>query len=151
MMITRWTHSTRALSLHTFGLSFPEWKVSETQPFMTLEEITLSLTDPKFVWMIAEDHEGGLLGACLASMADPDRAGACIVYLGVLPGVRRQGVATKLLSATLTELRGLGQNYIYTWAHPTSGVVELMETAGFVKGHTCVWMDSTIGPDHASS
>lgn len=145
MLISRWTHATRALELHAFGLSLPEWKVSATRPFMSLEEIESSLLDPRFIWMIAEDRDGGILGACLASTVDPDHAGACIVYLGVLSSVRRQGVATKLFKAMLTKLREAGHNYVYAWAHPISGVIELMTSEGFTKGHTCVWMDATIG------
>jgi GNAT superfamily N-acetyltransferase len=113
--------------------------------FPSVVEINDSLRDDQ-LWLVATYH-GSVIGFIHAA-GDADRGvsanTACIVYACVIEPHQNTGVGSALLDAAITELRGGGIDYVYAWAHPTSGAVEFMEKQGFTRGKTCVWMDRKL-------
>jgi len=133
--------------LHSFCATFPELKVSSQSEFMTIEELEFAILSNGSSSRYASDN-GKVVGFCLGTIGDPDSGGypthACIVYLAVAPECRNIGIGTALLREVIDSLRTKGVSYIYTWACPTSGMVELCERVGMLPGRTCLWMDMLI-------
>ena len=138
--------------LYRFCLAFPELKVSSTSEFMTPKELDFSVTSTWSVIRVAIIC-GRIVGFCLGTIGDPDTGGypthACIVYLAVAPHCRKCGIGSQLLKEVVDSLRAKGVTYIYTWACPTSGMVEVCARAGMVSGRTCQWMDMAIAADES--
>jgi GNAT superfamily N-acetyltransferase len=113
--------------------------------FPSAVEIDDSLRDDQ-LWLIA-DYHGQIVGFIHAA-SDADRGvsanSACIVYARVIETHQNTGVGSALLQAALAALREIGIDYVYAWAHPTSGAVEFMEKHGFSRGKSCVWMDKRL-------
>lgn len=98
------------------------------------------------LWFVATYY--GLVAGFIHAASDADRGvsanTACIVYACVAMSYQHVGLGTGLLNAVLAELRATGIDYVYAWAHPTSGAVEFMEKNGFTRGKSCVWMDKQL-------
>jgi len=62
----------------------------------------------------------------------------------VPPGHRQSGIATKLATACLAELKRRGINNVFSWARAGGEVVTILEQHGFARGHEYVWMDRAI-------
>lgn len=127
-----------------FGNSIPELKVNAEIDFMTRDEVLSAVTNPRGVFLVAVS-DGSIVGFSYANTQDLDRvlvAGhACLVYLAVHPSRRAAGLGNELYQRMLDELKSRGVSYVYSWANPTSGIVEFMQRRGWSKGHPCVWMD----------
>jgi GNAT superfamily N-acetyltransferase len=113
--------------------------------FPSVVEINDSLRDDA-LWFVATYH-GQVVGFIHAA-CDVDRGTsantACIVYARVIEPHQNTGVGSLLVDLALVTLRAQGIDYVYAWAHPTSGAVEFMEKQGFTRGKTCVWMDRKL-------
>lgn len=145
--------------LHALGRDVPELSVSNAGDFMSRDELLLAIEHPSSVFLVVHAEGAGLpqfqttppstiLGFAYARIDDLDRGPAvdqaCFVYLAVASAYRRFGVGAMLCRVALRELRRRGVRHVYTWADPTSGVVEFMERRGFAKGKACVWMDRVL-------
>lgn len=133
--------------LWAFGITIPELKVSDEGEFMTRKDVRLAVESELGVVALATLRDR-IVGFCYANVADSDRPGAgekaCLVYLAVAPEMRGHGIAARLYGMTLEGLRELGVNYVYAWAHPTSGIIGFLERREFAKGHPYVWMDKKL-------
>jgi len=113
--------------------------------FPSIVEIDDALRDDQ-LWMVAT-HNDRIVGFTHAA-TDPDRGASAntarIVYARVIELHQSAGVGSALLGRTLTVLHDQGVDYVYAWAHPTSGAIEFMEKNGFTRGKTCVWMDRRL-------
>lgn len=112
------------------------------------DQITLiDSLDNDDCWIVAV-RDTKIIGFVHASERDGDRGTAanhaCVVYAAVQQGERAHGIGAALMAAAMEFLSGAGIDYVYTWAHPTSGAVEFMEKNGFTRGKTCVWMDKKL-------
>jgi N-acetylglutamate synthase-like GNAT family acetyltransferase len=144
--------------IHSLGQTIPELRVSDSCDFMTQDELSDAIIEAAgifFVSILETLPESRLInGFAYARVGDLDRAGgidqACFVYLAVRKEDRHRGIGDKLCRRVLGEMIRRGVQHVYTWAHPTSGVIEFMERQGFTKGHTCVWMDRRLTFDDQS-
>ncbi len=140
-----------AVRLHVLGAIIPELKVSSQEEWMTLKEVREAVLCSNGEFLVAEvdDTRKGLVGFSYALVGDLDRGTsgrdtACLVYLAVRPNWREQGIARRLYEEVCTRLKGRGVSYVYAWACPSSGVVDLLEKQGWKSGRTCTWMDRQI-------
>jgi len=137
-----------AESIHSFGITIPEIKVSSQVEFMSEDELRVTLENPCAVVFLACDKEGEIQGFCLGQTGDPDHCDdptqACLVYIAVAEKWRGSSLAVRLYRGVVDELKKQGVTYLYAWACPTSGAVQFFTKQGMVPGKTCVWMDTKI-------
>lgn len=135
--------------IHSLGANAPELNVGGMRgAFPTLDELETSI-NVEDIWLVLESDRGHVLGFCCARPGDSDGRGhrsACLVYLFVEALHRRKGFARMLWDGLLISLGAGGVDHVYTWANPTSGVVEFFERQGFSKGKPCIWMDVDLSP-----
>lgn len=138
-------------SIHALGSNAPELNVGGASGgFPSLEQIEDDIFESH--WLVLENDRGHVWGFCCARQDDTDRRGgegrsACVVYLFVEQRWRRLWLAKKLWDAMRVSLGAAGVIRVYTWAHPTSGVIEFFQKQGFAAGKPCVWMDCDLsGP-----
>jgi GNAT superfamily N-acetyltransferase len=115
--------------------------------FPSAVEIDDALRDDQ-LWLIATYYGHSRVVGFIHAASDVDRGvsanSACIVYARVIEPHQNTGVGSALLQAALAALKEIGIDYVYAWAHPTSGAVEFMEKHGFSRGKSCVWMDRKL-------
>ena len=131
-------------AIYQLGCRIPELQVSTKAPFMGVDELRAALASERDVFLV-DNCEGEITGFVYAAIGDLDRGGdraqACLVYLAISTSWRRRGVASVLWSHCSSLLVASGVRHVYAWAHPTSGVIDLLQRNGFIRGHECVWMD----------
>lgn len=129
--------------ISALGSSAPELDVGGVAGrFPSLDELETDLFESD--WLVVVDERNHVWGFCCARINDGDGrspGSACLVYLFVESRHRRQGLAKMLWEAMSMCIQAAGVEHVYTWANPTSGVVEFFERHGFAKGKPCVWMD----------
>jgi N-acetylglutamate synthase-like GNAT family acetyltransferase len=134
-------------TLYDIGLRTPELSVSDGA-FMDRKEFRWYIVNRHAVFLVAEEN-GRIAGFICANTRDTERAAehecACIVYLVVLPGYRKRGLATALFKECVRQLKKKRIRYIFTWANAKSKPIQkFMEKQGLKKGHACIWMDKSI-------
>ena len=134
--------------LYEIGKSTPELRVSSIEEFMDADEFKWAITNPKSVFLVAEEQE--IAGFIYASAKDLDRPFmhkyACLVYFVVSPKFRRRGIAKQLYIECEKGLKKLGMTHVYIWANSEGNgeIIELMKKQGFSLGHKYSWMDKKI-------
>ncbi len=136
-------------SLYKLGLATPEFQVSGNSEFMENDEFLSAIQNPNGIFLLAE-FDGGIAGFIYANMQDPERGPktkwACLVYLVVEAGHRKDGIAQRLYAVCFEELKKSGVNRLYGWANAESdgSVINFLKKNGFNEGHKYVWMDKKI-------
>jgi ribosomal protein S18 acetylase RimI-like enzyme len=136
-------------ALYQIGLATPELRVSQTEQFMDPDEFAYAIVNPLAVFLVAQT-ESEITGFIYAHAKDANKPFqnryACLVYLAVLPGFRRLGIARQLFVRCEERLRELGITHIYSWANSEGdlGIVHFMEQQQFLRGHQYVWMDKKL-------
>lgn len=134
--------------LYSIGRNTPEFKVSANEEFMDKDEFKWYIANRHAVFLVAVE-DGNIAGFICANTRDTERAAkhecACIVYVAVLPGYRKRGLATALFKECARRLKEKRIKYIFTWANAKSKPIQkFMEKQGFAKGHKYIWMDRKI-------
>ncbi|MBI2666484.1 GNAT family N-acetyltransferase [Candidatus Woesearchaeota archaeon] len=152
-------------TLYKIGKETPELRVSATEEFMGAEEFKWSLSDPKWIFLVAEEEsnpeknqendqkierEKSITGFIYAHTEDMEKPYpqklACLIYLTVLPEFRKRGIAKELYTVCEKNLKTKGITHLYGWAH-TEGkgeIISFMKKQGFAEGHEYKWMDKKI-------
>ncbi len=134
-------------SLYDVGLKTPELRVSATEKFMDLDDFRRRIKGKNHVFILAE-VEGKTVGFISANAKDADsplkNRYACLVYLVVLPGYRKLGIATKLHEMCMKKLKAMRITHVYAWADTKSGIIKFMKKKGFKIGKPSVWVDKKI-------
>lgn len=132
-----------ASAISALGSNEPELSVGGAAGrFPSLEELESDLFESN--WLVVVDERDHVWGFCCVRINDGDgrsSGSACLVYLFVEARYRRQGLAKMLWEMMLIDIQAAGVTHLYTWANPTSGVVEFFAGQGLAKGKPCVWMD----------
>ncbi len=137
-------------ALYALGLATPEFQVGAEGPFMEPDEFLSAIENPHGTFLLAEDGQV-ILGFVYASRQDVERgprtSWACLVYLVVESAHRKRGVARKLYTACINDLRTHGVRSVYAWANTESdgSIVSFLKKEGYAAGHRYVWMDKDIG------
>lgn len=135
--------------LYRIGESTPELRVSATEKFMEKDEFSSAITDPHAVFLVARE-ENKIVGFIYADGQYAEkpfrRKYGCVVYLAVLPGFRRRGIAKMLHGECERRLKKMGITHIYGWASKEGSgtIIPFMKKQGFVEGHGYVWMDKEL-------
>ena len=133
--------------LYRIGLSTKELRVSATEPFMDKDDFKLRIKDKKHVFLLAEADKK-IVGFVCANTKDLDRPlknkYACLVYLTVLPGYRKKGIASRLYNSCATELKKDGITHIYAWANDSPAIKKFLKAKNSAEGKKYVWMDRKL-------
>lgn len=124
----------------------PELKCLPNKPFMTRDEFERACEQSNAILRVAQ-IDAETIGFALVLVDDIDSAeqkSACLVYLVVAPKHRRKGIAALLIKDVIQSLEVWDTKVLYAWAHPTSGITELLKKAKFKKGHPRVYMEQEL-------
>lgn len=136
-------------ALYTLGLETPEFKVSASAVFMERDEFLSAIRNPHGTFLLAES-EGKAVGFIYANRQDieraPDASWACLVYVVVTSGHRKQGIAQALYAECIARLKHAGVCRVYGWANAESdgSIIQFLKKNGFEEGHRYVWMDKEL-------
>lgn len=157
-------------ALYALGAATPEIRTSASFAFMDEAEFRGAMSDPGAVFLVAspaaeasapfmtrENVRAFMTPANVeppvafiyAKRGDSERPAknwACLVYLVVDPGHRRQGLATRLYEACLDLLRMEGVTHMYGWADAEGdgAIRSFMQGLGYAEGKKYVWVDRRI-------
>src|SRR3989339_132040 len=94
--------------IYQLGERTPEFRVSDSEPFIDKEDLELRITGGEDLILLAEE-ENEIRGFALWGLKDKDRPlknrSACFTYLVVDQNYRNRGIATRLYDQGLVLLR----------------------------------------------
>ena len=106
------------------------------------EDFEASLHEPNGVFLVAEDN--GKIAGLIFAVRETSTT-AIIRYLAVIPELRRQGIATRLLSACMHSLaREWDVKEIGAFVERETPVAALLRTHTFRPGKQFVWVSRDI-------
>ena len=126
--------------VHNLGIGEKRFAVGgEEVAFWTKEQLTNWVKSEKDVLLIAEQNEQ-IIGYALSQYHSPTRK-ATYENLYVIPEYRNQGIARKLTSELIKQLKEK-KSYICGLIEADNElIVKILEENGFKKGKQMIWMD----------
>jgi N-acetylglutamate synthase-like GNAT family acetyltransferase len=133
-------------AIHLLGVSISELKVSNTTEFMSYDEIYHMVLNRDGELLIAEINNR-IVGFCYGSLDRTNGAldgKACLVYIAVVESHRRQGIADRLYTSIVNNLKQRGAKYLYSWANPDSNIIDFFQKREMQMGESRIWFDKLL-------
>ena len=137
-------------NLYEIGMNTPEFRVSANEVFMDSDEFLWAISGNKeSVFLVAEEDEK-IVGFLYANAKDLDKPlenkYATLVYVVVLSGFRKRGIAEALYRECEHRLKKMGITHIYAWASAEGdgSILHFLEKQNFAQGHQYVWFDKEL-------
>jgi mycothiol synthase len=134
-------HHRIATAVH--GLDFPDRPASSYEHYLSVLRAPISAWGPRRLWVAR--LEGRIVATAMVDYPDTENRRSAITSVRVPPDLRRRGIGTAVLGATLPDCRAADRDTVVGYGVKTGGDGEKwVQGLGFAKVAELVWQTLKI-------